>query len=343
MSFKDQSFSSLGVQLLQRSLERGRLAHGYLFSGDSLSHLEDAARNLAKTLNCLRPEKKNGVAIDCCDDCMNCQKIEHLNHGDVRWVRPESKSRVITIDQMREVMQQVNLKPTEADYKVAIIVSADRLNTSAANAFLKTLEEPPARSILVLLTTEPERILETIQSRCLRLKFPGESTVRTDPVNLEWLRSFAEKAAAQQKSLLARYSLLDVLLKKLAEIKASIDETLSAKSPLEQYKDAEKDLKDKWEDELKAAIESEYRRQRSDWLSLIHWWLRDVWLHTLSQGQQPESLTFPDLPQAKKVAARISATDAQGNLQIIEQLQKLLNTNVQEALALEVSLLRLKI
>jgi hypothetical protein len=102
-------------------------------------------------------------------------------------------------------------------------------------------------------------------------------------------------------------------------------------------------LKDKWEDELKAAIESEYRRQRSDWLSLIQWWLRDVWLHTLGQSQEAELLTFPDLPQSRKVAERISAADAQGNLQILEQLQKLLNTNVQEALALEVSLLRLRI
>src|SRR4051812_29251625 len=121
MSFKAEYGPSLGVQLLQRSLERGRLAHGYLFSGDTLAHLEDAARNLAKTLNCFAPEKKNGVAIDCCDECVNCQKIDHLNHADVRWVRPESKSRVITIDQMREVMQQVNLKPTEAEYKVAVI------------------------------------------------------------------------------------------------------------------------------------------------------------------------------------------------------------------------------
>src|SRR4051794_27197477 len=214
MSFKHQSAQSLGVQLLQRSLERGRLAHGYLFSGNTLSHLEDAARNLAKTLNCLNPEKKNGVATDCCDQCVSCQKIEHLNHGDVRWVRPESKSRVITIDQMREVMQQVNLKPTEAEYKLAVIVGADRLNAAAANAFLKTLEEPPARSILILLTTEPQRILETIQSRCLRLKFPESGLVQADPAKISWLRSFTETAAAQQKSLLSRYRLIDVLLKK---------------------------------------------------------------------------------------------------------------------------------
>src|SRR5262245_9173138 len=122
MAFKSFGNQSQGVQLLQRSLERGRLAHGYLFSGDSSDTLEDVARTLAKTLNCLNPTRANGVAIDCCDTCASCLKIEHLNHGDVHWIRPESKSRVIRIEQMRELMQQVNLKPTEAEYKVAIIV-----------------------------------------------------------------------------------------------------------------------------------------------------------------------------------------------------------------------------
>jgi len=343
MSFKNSASYAQSIQLLQRSLERGRLAHAYLFSGDTLSQLEDAARTLAKTLNCLNPVKKNGIAIDCCDTCASCRKIEHLNHGDVRWIRPESKSRVITIEQMRDVMQQVNLKPTEAEYKLAVIVSADRLNTSAANAFLKTLEEPPPRSILILLTTEPQRILETIQSRCLRLKFPGDGLIQTAPAKSSWLRSFTETAAAQQKSLLSRYRLVDVLLKKLAEIKTSIEETLTARSPLQQYKDVDKDLQDRWEDELKAAIEAEYRRQRSEWLALVQWWLRDVWLHTLAPQRSPELLGFPDVSGATKVAERISPRQAQENLQTLEQLQQLLNTNVQEALALEVSLLKLQL
>jgi DNA polymerase-3 subunit delta' len=350
MSFKDFPGQPPSIQLLQRSLERGRLAHGYLFSGDSLRELEDVARTLAKTLNCLNPVKKAAIPIDCCDTCLSCQKIEHFNHGDIRWIRPESKSRVITIEQMRHVMQQVNLKPTEAEYKVAIIVSADRLNTSAANAFLKTLEEPPARSILILLTTEPQRILETIQSRCLRLTFAGEGPRQTDPVKLTWLKSFTETAATEQKSLLSRYRLMDVLLKKLNQLKESIEETLTARSPLQQYKDAEKDLQEKWEDELKAAIEAEYRRQRSEWLGLLQWWLRDVWLQTLERPapdraapSTSELLSFPEVRGAEQVAQRISPREAQENLQVMEQLQRWLHTNVQEALALEVGLLKLRL
>src|SRR5438045_3133873 len=139
MSFKDFPAQQQCVQLLQRSLERGRLAHAYLFNGDQLPDLEALARTLAKTLNCLHPVKKSALSIDCCDQCLSCKKINHSNHADVHWVRPESKSRVIVTDQIRELMHEIHLRPTEAEYKFAIIVAADRLRVEAANAFLKTL------------------------------------------------------------------------------------------------------------------------------------------------------------------------------------------------------------
>src|SRR5882762_2000904 len=281
MAFKDFPAQEQSIQLLQRSLERGRLAHGYLFTGAHLDELETVARTLAKTLNCKKPVTKGGKAVDCCDHCLSCQKIEHANHADVHWIRPESKSRVITIEQIRDLMQVINLKPTEAEYKVCIIVAADRLNEKAANAFLKTLEEPPAKSILILLTTEPQRMLETIVSRCLRLNFAGEGVRPLDPAQMQWLTAFSEMAAAEQKSLLGRYRLMDVLLRKLKGLKESIEEALTARSPLQRYKDAEKELQEKWEEELKAAIEAEYRRQRSDLLVVLQRWLRDVWLGTL--------------------------------------------------------------
>jgi DNA polymerase III subunit delta' len=381
MAFKDFPEQEQGVELLQRSLERGRLAHGYLFTGHQLDQLEGLARTLAKTLNCLHPVQRGGVAVDCCDQCRSCQKIEHGNHADVFWVRPESKLRQIRIRQIvrrensppRVLLDAVNLKPTESQYKVAVIVAADRMNEEAANAFLKTLEEPPPRSVLILLTTEPQRLLETILSRCLRLNFAGEGPQQLAPAQTEWLGTFSEMAAADQKSLLGRYRLMDVLLRKLNEVKAGIEETLTARSPLEKYEDAEAELRDKWEEELKAAIEAEYRRQRSDFLLALQWWLRDVWVHTLNQVQCPKSkaqspeakvaaggagsetinhqpspvhslqrlLVFPQMAGTGRVAERISPKAAMENLRVIEQLQRWLHTNVQEALALEVGLLKL--
>jgi DNA polymerase III subunit delta' len=349
MAFTDFPEQAQGVELLQRSLKRGRLGHAYLFSGVHLEELEGLARTLAKTLNCQNPVKSGGVAVDCCDACVNCRKIEHQNHADVFWVRPESKTRIIKIGQItrrpdspaRVLMEVVNLKPTESEFKVCVVVAADRLKDEAANAFLKTLEEPPAKSILVLLTIEPQRILETILSRCLRLNFGGEGRARFDAEQMDWLRQFSAMAAGEQKSLLGRYRLMDVLLQKLAGLKERVEEGLSGRSPLEQYPDAEKELRDKWEDELKAAIEAEYRRQRGDLLLMVQWWLRDVWLQTLAMDRA--LLNFPEVAETEQLARRLAPARARQNLQVIEQTQRLLYTNVQEALALEVGMLKLQL
>jgi DNA polymerase-3 subunit delta' len=339
MAFTDFPKQTQGVQLLQRSLARGRLGHAYLFAGDLLEELEALARTLAKTLNCSQPVETNGVATDCCDACPSCRKIDGGTHADIHWARPESRSRLITIDQTRELTREIQLKPSEAGYKIAIITAADRLNTQAANAFLKTLEEPPSKSILILLSTEPQRILETILSRCLRLNFPGDGARTLDAAQSAWLEHFGALAANEQKSLLGRYRLLDALLQKLGEIKTRVEETLTARSPLEQHDEIEKDLREKWEDELKASIEAEYRRQRADLLLLVQWWLRDVWFHTLATGKS--LLNFPDIAGPETVARRLTPHQAMENLQTLERTQRLLHTNVQEALALEVGLLKL--
>jgi len=351
MAFKQFPKQMQGVQLLQRSLARGRLGHAYLFTGHQLEELESLARTLAKTLNCQKPVKTGGVATDCCDVCPSCRKIDNDTHADMHWVRPESKSRVVTIEQMREMMREIQLKPTEAEYKVAIISAADRLNPQAANAFLKTLEEPPANSVLILLTTAPQRILETILSRCLRLNFSGDAAPPLDPAHSEWLAQFGALAATEQKTLLGRYRLLDALLKKLGEIRTHVNESLTARSPLERYDDVEKGLREKWEDELAAAIEAEYRRQRGDLLLLVQWWLRDVWLHALRNATSDgNTLTageglfnFPQIAGADVVASRLTPPRAMENLQILEQTQRLLHSNVQEALALEVGMLKLQL
>jgi DNA polymerase-3 subunit delta' len=344
MSFKDFPEQQDVVQLLQRSLAKGRLGHAYLFSGTDLDTLGAGARTLAKTLNCENPPSRsvNGLALDCCDRCPSCRKINEEHHPDIRWIRPESKSRIITIDQMRELMQTVHLKPNQAAYKVSVIVAADRLNVQAANAFLKTLEEPPADSILILLSTEPHRVLETIISRCLRLNFAGESAQFKDPAFLEWLTQFGTLAAATKSTLLGRYNLLSLLLNRLNALKEIITETLEKRSPLEKAEDIEPSLRERWEEELKAAIEAEYRKQRSEVLAGLQWWMRDIWLLTLQMGDQ--ALSFPQLADTSgTVARRISTDQAVANLDQLEKLQRLLSTNVQEALALEVGLLKLKI
>jgi hypothetical protein len=124
-------------------------------------------------------------------------------------------------------------------------------------------------------------------------------------------------------------------------LKERVAEGVSARSPLEHHPDAEKDLREKWEDELKAAVEAEYRRQRGDILLLIQWWLRDVWLQTLASDRG--LMNFPELAETEQLARRLAPARARQNLQVIEQTQRLLHTNVQEGLALEVGLLKLQL
>lgn len=341
--FSDFPEQARVTQLLQRSLERNRLAHAYLFTGNSLGELESVAGTLAKTLNCAAPPRRsaNGLPLDCCDRCDSCRRIDSCNHPDVSWIRPESKSRVITMDQMRELLQTIHLKPAVADFKVAVLVAADRLNVQAANAFLKTLEEPPAKSTLILLSTEPQRLLETILSRCLRLCFAGEGN-RFDAAQQGWISAFGQMAAAATNGLLDHYRLLGLILKRLAEQKTEIQTRLEARSPLERYDDLDAKMRDKLETELDAAVEAEYRRQRTDLLGVLQWWLRDVWLKALCQCD--DLLTFPALAASSQaVAQRITAAEALTNLEEIDRLQRQLHTNVQEALALEVGLLKLRL
>ena len=344
MAFADIASTGPGVELLQRSLRRGRLGHAYLLTGNQLEELEEVARNLIKTLNCAAPRQEAGDALpsDCCDECLNCRKVTSGNHADVRWVRPESKSRLILTDQIRSLISQVNLKANDAKFKCAVIVAADRLKVEAANAFLKTLEEPPPGCVIILISTEPQRLLDTILSRCLRLTFGGGADVRFDERQLGLIQSFAQMAVDSGNGLLDRYKLLGEFLATLEEVKKAVAEQLEAASPLRQYDDVDPKLREQWENELKAGVEAEYRRRRGELLLALEWWLRDVWLRTLDLGGELLQLArFDGL--SSQVAERIDADAALENLRVVEGTARLLHTNVQEALALEVGFLKLKL
>jgi DNA polymerase III gamma/tau subunit len=175
-------------------------------------------------------------------------------------------------------------------------------------------------------------------SRCLRVNFSSGGKRELAGADAEWLEKFSA-LALEQKTLLGRYHLADMLLHKLGEIRARAEEVLGARSPLQKYDEIEKDLREKWEEELAAAVEAEYRGRRAELLMLVQCWMRDIWLHTLAAGR--ELLNFPKISSAEALANKISSRQALENLQVLEETQRMLHTNVQEALALEVSLLKL--
>lgn len=325
------------ADLLARSVERGRLGHAYLFVGDDAGVLEDAALRLAQTLTCTRTEPSERP----CGNCSACQRTASLGHPDVTWVRPGKKSRILSIDQIRDLTQRVSLRPTEARHKVAILTATERLRVDAANAFLKTLEEPPRDSIFVLLTLDVDRVLETILSRCLRLNF-SSGTVRIAPEVTAWMSEFTAAVTAASASLMDRYRLIESLLKALDRSREQVEEALAAVSPLKRYGDADAAQRDRWEDELEAAIEAEYRRRRSDFLAGIHAWLRDIWVVSASGTSGAFLPQFADA--SRQIARKIGTTAARNNLDAWERTHRLLEgTNAQESLVLEVGILRLSL
>ena len=335
---------TLGI--LQKSIERERIGHAYLFTGAHRETLELSAVAFAKAVNCTQASHSDAPSpsrsAEFCDHCSSCERISADHHGDVQWIRPESKMRIITMAQMRQLMETLHLKPNDARTKVWMISDADRMNQQSANAFLKTLEEPPENSLMILLSTQPDRLLDTILSRCLRLNFPGDSTSTMQTEHLAWLEKFAQQLAVKDSGMLDRYKALDILLEKLAVARNHIEDGLKDRFLGDLPHDIEPKIREKRELELKAAIEAEYRRRRADVITALEWWLRDAWL--LSLQAETSTLTFPDLVQAtQELAVRVNARKLLDNIRLVEKLQRVLHTNVQEALALEVNLLKLNL
>ena len=170
MSFKDIFGQEKQVSFLKGAMEKGRLSHAYLFSGIEGVGKRTVAGIFAKALNCADGQ------FDACDCCPACLKIERTNHSDVMLLKPEGQ--FIRIQDIREIQNQMRFRPFEGRARVFIIIDAERMNIAAANALLKTLEEPSPGNILILLSARPHQLPMTIISRCQQLRFSPLS--RTD-------------------------------------------------------------------------------------------------------------------------------------------------------------------
>lgn len=158
------------IKLLQNAVRSGRVAHAYLFSGPNGIGKKLAAIELAATLNCKNNEDRS------CGSCPDCNAIAGLSHQNLTIVGPTDAdgepdvAGLIRISQVRDILSTLNFR-VERGKKVVIIDCAERFMPQAANAFLKTLEEPPPDSVIILVTARPADLLPTILSRCQRINF----------------------------------------------------------------------------------------------------------------------------------------------------------------------------
>ncbi len=151
---------------ISRVHDSNRLAHAYIFLGQDQQKKYWTAQSLAKRLFCKSKQD------DYCDICQSCRQIEKGVHQDIFILRPFGAARVIKIETVRRLQSFLSLKSVDGSKKIGIIIDADRMRPDAANAMLKTIEEPPDNSLIILISDDIEKILSTIVSRCQQIYFP---------------------------------------------------------------------------------------------------------------------------------------------------------------------------
>jgi len=157
---------------LKKAIEHDQVAHAYLFEGAEGLGKKAIALKLASALVCNNKDKP-------CGKCSSCIKISTGNHPEIKIIEGEG---IIKVDEIREIIKDIQLKPYEGSHKVYIICNAEKMNMQGQNALLKTLEEPPHYATLILITTKANSLLPTIVSRC--------QTIKLNPISLEDIKSY---------------------------------------------------------------------------------------------------------------------------------------------------------
>lgn len=258
----------------------------------------------------------------------------------VRLVRPRSKSRIIRVDEMRSIEKMMHQSAPGAKWKIGVIVDADRMNESAENAFLKTLEEPPPQSLLLLLSGEPERLLPTIWSRCVHLSLLRAEDMERGAVEEALLPLLAsatgEGLGRLETGLRVKGGIEAILLERKVAITKGYEALFKEESA--KYKKAiEGDWLEKREKEYEAYISADYLGERKQVVTTLLSWMGDL----IRQKAEGPGLEHPEYAEVTKAAASNENLDSLlQRVTAVEELRQLLETNVTEALALEVCLMK---
>ncbi|PLX99318.1 MAG: DNA polymerase III subunit delta' [Desulfuromonas sp.] len=306
--------------ILRRALSSERLAHAYLFEGPEGIGKRLMALSLARAVFC---ENRNG-----CGECPPCRKVDHNNHPDLHIFEPDGPQ--IKIDQIRNLQKDLSFRPLEAEKKICLLDDADRMNRAAANALLKTLEEPTANTLIILLCSHPEAMLSTVLSRCQRLPFSRLPQQRIEEALLEKrdigpdaAHILAALAEGSFHSALGRDD--DFYLEKRREILKSVT-GLSRGSILPLL-------------ELARELASD-KELIPDLFEILISFYRDLLLYRM--GRPDDALVNIDLlEKIRRVGGREDTPQLLRKLEALMTGQKNLDRNVNAQLNLEVLLLRL--
>ncbi len=306
MALKDIIGQEKAVSMLQGILQRGRLAGAYLFCGEAGIGKKTTAMNFAKAVNCLHvagittdeqidflpaPDPQPQIpAFDACEVCDSCLKINAGTHPDVVMIAPEE--RIIKIEEIRTIEEALSFRPFEGKKKTVIVDDADSMNTAAANAFLKTLEEPSEDSLIILITSRPDRLPATIRSRCSKIPFRTHT----------------------------QSSCRDILARKMGEKEAALASRLSLGRPGLALSLDVREERDWFMDLLKAMMQAEKdswasREEMEKWFDLALTFIRDLAVNRITGNAH---LINADL--ADSVGKMGKSVDIQGIIELYKEL-----------------------
>jgi len=264
---------------IRKGCESERLAHAYVIVGSSRGQGLQFAEAFLKLLFCQ-------AADNPCNECIACRQVDSHKHVDTLWIEPQSKSRQILAADVRGLIHRMNQTSFEGGWKAGVLLNADCMNMSSANALLKTLEEPPPKSILLLVTDSPQALLPTINSRCQKIVL---SAGNAGAVDADWRAPLldilhdlppsrgldAARMASQLKGLFdtVKAGIADAVEEDLGQREESLDES-------------------KLKDILAARINAQLKEVQADVFRVMLDWHRDVLM--LVSSIDEKHLSFPD-------------------------------------------------
>lgn len=291
------------------SIEKQRTAHAYLITGPLRGGTMLVAQDMARRILCEKDQQG-------CGKCASCRKVDGRSHPDYIWIEPRMKSRQISIAEIRELQSMVHQTSYMGAWKVCVVAGADRMAAPAANALLKSLEEPPPRCIFILLAENPQYLLPTIISRCHRL----ELTTQIDPSAYEWYGKLMDILQKSASGTVARMAVSYGLVALLKDIKSGIE------AMLQEEDDYSEDVDEKVMD---ARIMARYREERSAVMRMVLLWYRDILV--LVSGADDDSVYHREYIEAlMRSSAGLSVRSATANIEIVEEMAQLLERHLGE-------------
>lgn len=294
------------LRAFRESRAAGRLAHAYIVEAPPRLGGLAFVEALRKLLLCSGEHPP-------CGACKGCRALAAGAHPDAFSIAPESKSRVITVEQVRGLTGRLARTASEGGWKIGVIVDADRMNTSAANALLKTLEEPAGRTLLLLVTGAPQALLSTVRSRCQLVRIAGEGVVTAEACPEDLLEILRETPSGEPSDALFRSARVCALLEAAYEV-------------CEAEVMAHPDENEK-KDEREARIKARFVEERSMLLRFLLLWNRDRM--ACAAGGQPSELVFRDEHDALMRQARtLHVVDAMRLTDAVEEAHRRLSQNL---------------